>query len=85
VTALDRRLQKVEDGLSPTEAVVRWLEEAKSVGSYAGSVAAIKEHRLPDPYTSLPRIVAAWVDGPLRIATTVPSLSERSARYVQRS
>ena len=26
--ALDRRLQKVEEALSPTEAAVRWLEEA---------------------------------------------------------
>jgi hypothetical protein len=60
VTALERRLAKVEDALSPTEAVVRWLEEAKRHESYAIYSERLKDRPAENPFSMLPAIVAKW-------------------------
>ena len=57
MTGLARRLEKVEVGLSPTEAVAQWLEEAKEHGGYAASVEAIQTGALRNPFLSLPLLV----------------------------
>jgi hypothetical protein len=60
MTVLERRLAKVEEALSPTEAVVRWLEEAKSDGTFAAYSDRLVEHPAENPFTTIPRLAAAW-------------------------
>jgi hypothetical protein len=60
VTALERRLAKVEEALSPTEAVVRWLEEAKSQESYAAYSDWLRDQPRENPFATLPALVARW-------------------------
>jgi hypothetical protein len=60
VTTLDRQLQQITSALSPTEAVVRWLEEAKSHGAFGVYWDWLEEHPSANPFTAIPRQVAAW-------------------------
>jgi hypothetical protein len=81
MTALDRRLQRVEEALSPTEAVVRWLEEAKRHESYAIYSEWLRDRPAENPFTALPAMVAKWAGHGDRVndrATT-----ERVARAVR--
>ncbi len=93
MTALDRRLEKIEQALDPTEAVVRWLEEAKSCGNYAAYSESLLGRPLLNPYTAIPSVVAMWaghvpgskpdrtvnqrVEGAVRSALVRVSLVER--------
>ena len=38
---LERRLQQVENSLTPTQAVVRWLDEAQAAGSMGAYTASL--------------------------------------------
>jgi hypothetical protein len=60
VTALDRRLEKLEAALSPAEAVVRWLESAKSHGGFGPYCDYLVAHQEESPLLTLPPLVAAW-------------------------
>src|SRR5215217_2038894 len=58
MTALDRRLQRVEEALAPTEAVVRWLEEAKRYENYAVYSERLRDRPAENPFTRLPGVIA---------------------------
>src|SRR4051812_33005212 len=61
MTALDHRLQKIEEALPPVEAVVRWLDDAKQRHpTFAGYCNWLHENPQQLPFLILPRRVAAW-------------------------
>jgi hypothetical protein len=82
VTALDRRLAKVEEALSPMEAVLRWLEEANRHESYAGYSEWLRDHPSQNPFTALPAIVARWAGHTDRDDRATTERVERAARSV---
>jgi hypothetical protein len=83
VTALDRQLQKIESALSPTEAVVRWLEEAKRHESYAIYSEWLRDRPAENPFTTLPAVVARCaVDGDRGNDRATTERVERAVRSV---
>jgi len=59
-STLDKRLEKLETALSPTEAAVRWLESAKGYGGFAPYCDYLVNHQEESPLFTLPPLVAAW-------------------------
>jgi hypothetical protein len=60
MTTIAKRVQDLEAGLSPQEAVVQWWAAARSYGSAAAYLAWLVEHPEADPPTMLPRQVRSW-------------------------
>jgi hypothetical protein len=60
VTTSKRRMEMLEGALSPTEAVVRWLEAAKGYGSFGAYAQYLMAHGEQSPAATIPPVVAAW-------------------------
>jgi hypothetical protein len=60
MTTVTKRVEQLEQGLSPQEAVVKWWAEARSHGSAAAYLAWLEEHPEADPPPMLPKQVRTW-------------------------
>jgi hypothetical protein len=80
----ERRLAKIEAALSPKQAFLLWLEEAREHGSLAALVVSMKGQPIEEhPYQRLPRRVEQAVRERSKTETTRSTSASRAQRYRQ--